>query len=62
MSDSKTPLPPGTVAGWTRDGHERAQARDGLRLTHAQRLEWLERKMRELRAMLGAARKPSTRK
>ena len=43
--------------GW--EGHERRQARLGLSLTPAQRLEWLVRTMREMRAIQGRAREGS---
>ena len=47
------------------EGHSRRQARLGLRLSPAERLEWLERTMDELRGLLGRARqgrpnKPNT--
>jgi hypothetical protein len=39
------------------DGHRRAQARQGLRMTPAQRLRWLEETMEALRRWQGRARK-----
>ena len=36
--------------------HQRRQARLGLSMTPAERLQWLERKQAELRALLGRAR------
>jgi hypothetical protein len=38
------------------DGHRRAQARLGLRLTPAERLRWLEETMETLRRWQGRAR------
>jgi hypothetical protein len=38
------------------DGHRRAQARMGLRLTPAERLRWLEETMDSLRLWRGLAR------
>jgi len=38
------------------DGHQRRQARLGLSMTPAERLAWLERKLAEIRALLGKAR------
>lgn len=40
------------------EGHERRQARLGLSLTPAERLDWLVRKNEEMRALLGLARRP----
>lgn len=39
------------------EGHSRRQVKLGLRLSPAERLEWLERAMDELRGLLGRARK-----
>ena len=38
-------------------GHQRRQARLGLALTPAERLRWLEETMKEMRALLGRARR-----
>jgi hypothetical protein len=38
------------------DGHQRRQARLGLAMTAAERLAWLERKLTEMRGLLGKAR------
>ena len=38
------------------EGHNRRQARLGLKLTPAERLRWLEQTMEELRGILGRAR------
>ncbi len=44
--------------GWDRgfDGHRRRQATRGLRLTYAQRLEWLGSAMQAFRSLQGRAR------
>jgi len=39
------------------DGHWRRQVAAGLALTHAQRLQWLEDTMAEMRYLLGRAAK-----
>jgi len=39
--------------GW--EGHDRRQARLGLELSPAERLEWLERTLAEMREILGRA-------
>jgi len=43
--------------GWDTgyDGHQRRQARLGLSMTPAERLAWLERKLAEMRGLLGKA-------
>ena len=38
------------------DGHRRRQASAGRALTHAQRLQWLEDTVAEMRRLLGRAR------
>ena len=43
--------------GW--EGHDRRQARLGLELSPAERLEWLERTLAEMRELLGRASKGS---
>ncbi len=44
--------------GWDRgfDGHRRWQVTLGLRLTPAERLQWLEETMEEMRLLQGRAR------
>jgi len=37
------------------DAHQRRQARLGLSMTPAERLAWLERKLAEMRGLLGRA-------
>ena len=57
IGTDRSPEPAGD-SGWDRgfDGHRRRQARLGLRLTHAERLRWLEQTMEELRRLVGRAR------
>jgi hypothetical protein len=43
----------GREFGWSRTDHDRRQAALGLELTPAQRLEWLERTVEEMRRLVG---------
>lgn len=54
MADSSNPTKSGFDVGF--EGHQRRQACLGLALTPAQRLTWLESKLREMRGLLGTAR------
>lgn len=54
MSGARTPPEPEFPRGY--DGHRRAQAGLGLRLTPAERLRWLEETMATLRKWRGRAR------
>ena len=42
--------------GWDFEGHRRRQARLGLGLSPAERLQWLEESMGELRKLVGRVR------
>ena len=54
MSEAKEPDGDGWDAGY--EAHQRRQARLGLSMTPAERLAWLERKLAEMRGLLGKAR------
>lgn len=41
---------------WDFEGHRRRQARLGLGLSPAERLQWLEESMKEFRKLVGRAR------
>jgi hypothetical protein len=49
------------TAGWPRgwEEHHRSQAANGLRLTPAERLRWLEETMATMRRWVGRAAAPS---
>ncbi|HEX9241302.1 MAG TPA: hypothetical protein VF875_02555 [Anaeromyxobacter sp.] len=55
MTDPRPPPPGEFPRGF--EGHRRAQAGAGLRLTPAERLRWLEETMDALRRWRGRARK-----
>ncbi len=54
MADSNNPKRSHFDVGF--EGHQLRQACLGLELSPAQRLSWLEDKLREMRALLGRAR------
>ncbi len=54
MSDATRPSPREFPRGF--DGHRRAQAGSGLKLTPAERLRWLEETMAVMRRWRGRAR------
>jgi hypothetical protein len=57
MADERSSEPTGTFdVGF--DGHRRRQAIAGRALTYAQRLEWLEASVEEMRRFLGRALPP----
>jgi hypothetical protein len=55
VSEARTPPAAGFPRGF--EGHRRAQAGLGLRLTPAERLRWLEETMAALRRWCGRARR-----
>ena len=58
MTEHEAPAPPphgeDSDRGFTE--HKARQARMGLRLTHLERLHWLERTMEEMRRLCGRAK------
>jgi hypothetical protein len=59
MSDTKTEE---SSDDWGWEAHRVAQLRDGLRMTPAERLAWLERTTASMRGLLGLARQSGTSK
>jgi hypothetical protein len=49
-------------SGWTRESSRQRQLREGLALSPAERLEWLEQTIQEWSHLLGAARRAAAAK
>lgn len=56
MADAKD-IPSEKFPDRTWEAHRRRQARNGLRLTPAERLRWLEAAMAEMRRLVGRAKR-----
>lgn len=55
--DETAPLADPVSWGWTYEETRRRKLREGLALSPAERLEWLERTIEEWRPLVGAARR-----